>query len=386
LTGSKPVTKQARSLSLVCIVLLLLLSNIGILPITGSEILASNSKPEISDLNQGKHLPLEQTSSSNYNLVVKWKYNASGKILFPPVFGKDGTIYIVSEPFYTLHAIDSGGALKWKYEVEYKVRFAPVVGEDGTFYLCVEDPKRYEYLYAINNGTLKWKIKAEIEIVEAGLFTTSKEIVPSEIDSPPIMDDQGTIYFMATSKTGIPPRKAIFVVNNEGTLRIKIADHEIEKWENEWKYGIDKFGDLIITIDQSKTLRPIKSITARNGIVYITAAALKKGGLFGETRYDVIVAIGPDGKVKWISELFLERKWLHIVNGKDALYLVLINEKRNNDIIIQALGYDGRVRYEFKAADDYWNYRFLPIIYRTLRVPPIIDKDDTLYMIFSNKD
>jgi hypothetical protein len=107
---------------------------------------------------------------------------------------------------------------------------------------------------------------------------------------------------------------------------------------------------------------------------------------FGETRYDVIVAIGPDGKVKWISELFLERKWLHIVNGKDALYLVLINEKRNNDIIIQALGYDGRVRYEFKAADDYWNYRFLPIIYRTLRVPPIIDKDDTLYMIFSNKD
>jgi outer membrane protein assembly factor BamB len=372
---------QARSLSLVCIVLLLLLSNIGILPITGSEILASNSNLEISDLNQGKHLPLEQTSSSNYNLVVKWKYNASGEILFPPVFGKDGTIYIVSEPFYTLHAIDSSGALKWKYEVEYKVRFAPVVGEDGTVYLCVEDPKRYEYLYAINNGILKWKIKAEIEIVEEGLFTTSKKIVPGKIDSPPIMDEQGTIYFMATSKTLWHPRKAIFVVNNDGTLRIKISDHEIEKWGDIWEYGIDKFGDLIITIDPTRThrARAIELITARNGIAYITAVALKKGIHFGD---DVIVAVGPDGKVKWVSELFtLYRRWQHVVVGRDAMYLVIMDHISGN-VYLQALGYDGRVRYEFRA-DDYWNEEFYKE-HDSAEIEPVIDKEDTIYLIFSN--
>jgi hypothetical protein len=343
--------------------------------------LASNSNLEISDLNQGKHLSVEQASSSNFNLVVKWKYNASGRILFPPVFGKDGTIYIVSEPFYTLHAIDSSGALKWKYEVEYKVRFAPVVGEDGTVYLCVEDPKGADHLYAINNGVLKWKIKVEYE---AGTWKGTEEIVLGEIDSPPVIDEQGAIYFMATSKVGVDyGKKAIFAINSDGTLRYKIADHKIEKWGDEWKYGIDKFGDLIITIS---TYRSSRLITVRNGIIYITAMARKKGGFLGETIYDIIVAVGADGKVKWVSELFgFDRKWFHIVDGKEAMYLVLIDKEKN--IIIQALGYDGRVRYEFKAADEYWSYRFLPTTpYGSLRVPPIIDKDDTIYMIFSNKD
>jgi outer membrane protein assembly factor BamB len=374
LTGSKPVTKQARSLGLVCIVTLLLLSNV-VLSTAGSEILASNSSLEISDLNQGKHLSVEQTSSSNFNLVVKWKYNASGDILFPPVFGKDGTIYIVSEPFYTLHAIDSSGALKWKYEVEYKVRFAPVVGEDGTVYLCVEDPKGADHLYAVNNGVLKWKIKVEYEAAE--------EIVLGKIDSPPIIDEQGAIYFMATSILGLIYKvKAIFAINSDGTLRFRIADHKIEKWnEYEWKYGIDKFGDLIITINPYQTLKDIRIITARNGIVYITAAALKKGGPGGERSYDVIVAVGPDGKVKWVSELFTDnRVWLHVIVGRDAMYLVIKNATAllEYNVYLQALGYDGRVRYEFRA-DDYWNNRFFDS-----KIEPVIDQDDTVYLILSN--
>jgi hypothetical protein len=368
---------QARSLSLVCIVLLLLLSNIGILPITGSEILASNSKPEISDLDQEKRLPLEQASSSNYNLVVKWKYNASGEISFLPVVGKDGTIYIVSEPFYTLHAIDSSGALKWKYEVEYKVRFAPVVGEDGTVYLCVEDPTGADHLYAINNGVLKWKIKVEFEA--AIKWRGTEEIVLGKIDSPPIIDEQGAIYFMVTSILGIYKVKAIFAINSDGTLRYRIADHKIE----EWKYGIDKFGDLIITIDPSQTLKSIRIITARNGIAYITAVAYKR---IYESD-DVIAAIGPDGKVKWVSELFdfgfgRGRTWQHVVVGGDAMYLVIKNYTSGfyYNVYLQALGYDGRVRYEFRA-DDYWNENFY--LY-TEGIKPVIDKEDTVYLIFSN--
>jgi outer membrane protein assembly factor BamB len=98
--------------------------------------------------------------------------------------------------------------------------------------------------------------------------------------------------------------------------------------------------------------------------------------------YDVIAAIGSDGKVKWISELFYyERTWRHIIEGRNAMYLVILN---SSNVYLQALGYDGKVRYEFRA-DDYWNERF----YSTFGIgnmEPAIDKDDTIYIAFSNPD
>ena len=75
----------------------------------------------------------------------------------------------------------------------------------------------------------------------------------------------------------------------------------------------------------------IKLITARNGTVYITAEALAPSAVLGVLYdvYNVIVAIGPDGKIKWISELstYKERKWQYIVEGKKAMYLVLKDKK-----------------------------------------------------------
>jgi outer membrane protein assembly factor BamB len=293
------------------------------------------------------------------------------------VVGKDGTIYIVSEPFYTLHAINPNGALKWKYEVEYKVYLTPIVGSDGTVYLCIEDPKGDNYLYAINNGILKWKIKVEFEFENE----IASGIAPGKIDCPPIIDEQGTIYFTATGKAVLSP-KAIFAINKDGTLRYKIADHEIEQWGYEWKYGFDKFGDLIIGLGSSML------ITARNGVAYITAVALKREYYYGAGTYSVIAAVGPDGKVKWVSELFKsgQREWCHVIEGKNAMYLVVFNytspPSSDYDVYLQALDYDGKVRYEFRA-DEYWNNVFYST-YVTAEIMPVIDKDDTVYLIFSN--
>jgi outer membrane protein assembly factor BamB len=324
-------------------------------------------------------LSQESPCSDPPSLLIQWWYNTSGNILFPPVVGKDWTIFIVSEPFYTLHAINPDGALKWKYEVEYKVYFTPIVGSDGTVYLCVEDPKGDNYLYAINDGILKWKIKVEFEFENE---IVGREIAPGEIDCPPIIDEQGTIYFTATGKTVLSP-KAIFAINNDGTIRYKIADHKIEEWEDGWKYGFDKFGDLIVSLGSSML------ITARNGMAYITAVALKReyyyGAFLGE--YSVIAAIGPDGKVKWVSELFKsgQREWRHVIEGKNAMYLVIFNytpPSSDYDVYLQALDYDGKVMYEFRA-DEYWNKEFYST-YVTAEIMPVIDKDDTVYLIFSN--
>jgi len=330
-------------------------------------------------------LSQESPCSDPPSPLIQWWYNTSGKILFPPVVGKDGTIFIISEPYYTLHAINPNGALKWKYEVEYKVYLTPIVGSDGTVYLCIEDPKGDNYLYAINDGILKWKIKVEFEY-EDEIF--GKTIVQGKIDRPPITNEQGTIYFTATNKAVLPTMMAIFAINNDGTIRYKISNHKIEQWGYEWKYGFDKFGDLIIGLGSSMLITAKKSmlIIAKNGVAYITAVALKRGA--GE--YSVIAAVGPDGKVKWISELFKsgQREWRHVIEGKNAMYLVVFNYTsppssiyKNYDVYLQALDYDGKVRYEFRA-DEYWNMDFYSI--QTAEIMPVIDKDDTVYLIFSN--
>jgi len=347
---------------------------------------ASGYMSSVSDLNPspktlkhyGMGLKVENTPqqglsySDPSSIAVKWKYNAGGEILFPPVVGKDGTIYIISKPFNTLHAINPDGTLKWKYDVEYKVSFAPVVSADGTVYLCVEDPKKVGYLYAINNGILKWKIKAEFEsFIESW---REVKIISGKIENPPIVDEQGTIYFKAKGEL----EEAIFAVNDDGTLRYKIANHKIEKW-GKLVSGIEEFGDLVIRI----RIWGSELITARNGTVYITADAIAPSAeIWGfYDRYDIIVAIGPDGKIKWVSELstYKGREWEYIVAGKEAMYLVLEDKKRN--IILQALGYDGKIRYEFRG-DDYWNRDFY---YSADMRRPIIGKDDTVYIMFSNE-
>jgi hypothetical protein len=348
------------------------------------KIPVSNPNSTIGDGTGSENILLQGKSHSDpLGIAVKWKYNASDRILFPPVVGEDGTIYIISKPFYTLHAINPDGTLKWKYDVEYKVHFAPVVSVDGTVYLCVEDPKGDNYLYAINNGIFKWKIKVEFEFENE----ISEGIAPGEIDSPPIMDEQGTIYFTATGKAALSP-KAIFAINKDGTLRYKIANRKIERWGYEWKYGIDKFGDLIIAIPQDEIFAPRVLITARNGVAYITAVALKREYFYGAFvgTYRVIAAIDPGGKVKWVSELFGKQKdWCHIIEGKNALYLVIFNytsptSRASYDVYLQALDYDGKIRYKSRA-DEYWNEKFYSMYTRN---HPAIDKDDTIYLLFSN--
>jgi hypothetical protein len=65
--------------------------------------------------------------------------------------------------------------------------------------------------------------------------------------------------------------------------------------------------------------------------------------------------------------------------------MYLVNKNYTSEfyynVYLQALGYDGRVRYEFRG-DDYWNKNFY--FYTTEDIKPVIDKEDTVYLIFSN--
>jgi outer membrane protein assembly factor BamB len=69
------------------------------------------------------------------------------------------------------------------------------------------------------------------------------------------------------------------------------------------------------------------------------------------------------------------------------MYLVICNSTssfQNYDVYLQALDYDGRIRYKFRA-DDYWNDKFYSQ-FNVAKIEPVIDKDDTLYLIFSDSE
>jgi outer membrane protein assembly factor BamB len=130
-------------------------------------------------------------------------YNASGEILFLPAVGRDGTTYIISKPFYTLHAINPDGTLKWKYDVEYEV--TDYREKDGIIYLYAIDPQWISYLIAVDSkGDVKWRYKISHEP------TYSTYIIST-------INNEGIIYI--TKRVFIDE---IYAINPDGTLRWKI--------------------------------------------------------------------------------------------------------------------------------------------------------------------
>jgi outer membrane protein assembly factor BamB len=117
----------------------------------------------------------------------------SGNLYVSPAISiaNDGTLYLGSNDGY-VYALDSTnlGALKWKVRINNTNRApftspnsiytTPVVGPNGTIYIGSNEG----YLFALNtNGTIKWSYSAGYPL-----------------QSSPIMDASGSIYFGAGNK------------------------------------------------------------------------------------------------------------------------------------------------------------------------------------------
>lgn len=281
---------------------------------------------------------------------IKWKYNASDSILFSPVVGEDGTIYLitVAGPIYTLHAVNQDGTLKWKYLVEcYKVYFAPQVDKDNTVYLYIESIKEERYLLAISNGILKWKCK--IEEKRYGGFSPRARVSP-------ILDQRGVIYVIENYGV-LEGWIDVLAINREGTLcqRYYLKDTKFNKF----------------TLDQIRSL-----IGIDNGTLYVLAGARYDG------EFDAaFCAIDPSNNVKWVvtfpTYIGLAPGFYHWVASKDAIYVVCSEgSKENADVYLYAVSYDGKIKWKYKA-DDYWNNRF----YSEDNIP-LIGNDGTIYLVF----
>ncbi|KLO24247.1 hypothetical protein X275_00755 [Marinitoga sp. 1197] len=95
------------------------------------------------------------TENSLYSITpdgtINWTYNATSTINTSPVLGNDGTIYI-NDGNYLL-SIDKDGIKNWEYNTSYNISYTPAIGKDGNIY--VQD--NYNLYKISNNGSFVWK-------------------------------------------------------------------------------------------------------------------------------------------------------------------------------------------------------------------------------------
>ena len=208
--------------------------------------------------------------------TVKWKHPTS-QIYSSPAIANDGTIIYGNSDNWDIEALYPNGTLRWRYKTNLVVYSSPAIGEDGTVYCGSHD----NYLYALylNNGTLKWKYKTG-----------------DWIRTSPCIGDDGTIYVVSLDNY-------LHAVNPNGTL----------KWKTNVGAGTSP------TIGQDGTIyagyKTLHAINPVNGSVKWTfnVGGTIRGGTpcnsadgtiyVGTSDGGEIIAINPDGTLKWRKEI-----------------------------------------------------------------------------------
>lgn len=200
--------------------------------------------------------------------VLLWSYPLGVQTFGAPALGHDGTIYVLSDKIY---ALSKKGDLLWtvNHSSQGTQWSSPSVGSDGTVYV---HPKG-DSLFAISQtGIIKWKFPTGVggdvsntpSISKEGIIYLAvgpllyaidlngkqkfrKEIFGALLDSPPVVGNDGTIYFGADGG-GIG--KNFFALTKDG----------IEKFSLSLR---DKFGTL--------ALISVPPAISKDGKVYIVA-------------------------------------------------------------------------------------------------------------------
>lgn len=170
----------------------------------------------------------------------------------------------------------------WAYQGQSSFYCSPVIDSQGTIYFLCRS------LYAIqSNGTLKWSYSS------GGLTETS-----------PAIDDNGTIYF-ATS--GVDDR--FDAINPDGSLKWVIPTKNVVA-----SPVISPDGSIIFPDSYAHRLVALypngtkKWEFPTNNVIYSTPAVGSDGTVYVGSHDCFIYAVNPDGTLKWS---FLTGAWIH---------------------------------------------------------------------------
>ena len=235
------------------------------------------------------------------NGTLKWKTSGDGSISSSPAVAPDGTIYFGAmgpENYGRIWALYPNGTEKWYYDTGYWITSDPAVGDDGTVYIGSGD----NYLYALYpNGTLRWRF-------QTGHY----------VKGPPSIADDGTIYIgswddylYAINPDGTEKwRHQVGAgtesnpsIGHDGTIYVG-GDYLYAIYPNSTRKWTFDFGDNIHSHQSSPAL-------SADGTIFI-------GTLIGEDNGGEIIAVNPDGTLKWRKTIATNRVQSSPCIGKDG--------------------------------------------------------------------
>ena len=215
----------------------------------------------------------------NPNGTLKWRRELPGWIHSSPAIAEDGAIYFGSDNNH-IYALNPNGTIRWRYETGNVVYSSPAIGDDGTVFCGSHDGCLYA-LYP-NNGTLKW-------YYNTGYY----------IRTSPCIGDDGTVYFVSLSNY------LYAVYPNNGTLKwltnVGAGTSPTIGWDGTIYAGYGTLhavnptdGSVKWTFDPGPDSRIewATPCTSAEGTIYF-------GTHIGETDGGEIIAVNPDGSLKW---------------------------------------------------------------------------------------
>lgn len=271
----------------------------------------------------------EHFSALNINGDVIWEKTAFGYNGTTPLIS-DSTLYFAD--FGGLNAFGLDGSEKWKYDIDCSISNIGInIGLDGTIYCVTID----HILKAISpTGILLWELKDErfkgdedggptfspdgetlyiqgdeVSVLAVNIENHSiKWIYGSiELQSSPVIDAQGNIYFIPGSYE-IPTVKTLIALNAEGELiwKFDFEDHYIsDNTEPTIDYDGNIYfgGSNLYSLNYKGSLRWKYNLENLNiisplvsdigGNVYIGSVDLKN---LSDLR---VTSISKDGKLNW---------------------------------------------------------------------------------------
>ncbi|MCR4435128.1 MAG: Ig-like domain-containing protein [Clostridiales bacterium] len=266
--------------------------------------------------------------------IMRWKVDLNQPGAYSetggkrPVFDREGNSYIGSGDGY-LYSISPEGQVRWTFKMEGAVApgTSPALSPDGqTVYVAT----RNLYLHAVDtSGKALWKVRLN------GAYSCS---------TPAVAPD-GTIYVGSSSIVNAvdPSSKSL-------------------KWykqlpENRYIY-------MYTSSAYPYTTRESRMAVGQDGTLYVSVGKTVNGS---RGFYDNLLAMGPDGQVKWIKDE--NRSWYDPAVFGDRLYCV------TSDQVLHVLDAATGEETESVAPEE---EVLLNVLNRRLPGIPMVDSDGTV--------
>ncbi len=177
--------------------------------------------------------------------TVKWTYSSPAAIASSPAIAADGTVYVGCDDS-KLYAVNADGSLKWTYTTLNAIKSSPAIGLDGSVYCAVyEASSNRLVLYATSSeGDTLWVYKTD------SASNNNEGIIASS----PVIGADGTIY-IGSSANGL-----LYAINPDGGQK--------------WSYDTSHY-------------------------IYSSPAIGADGTVYIGSDYHALLAIKPDGSLKW---------------------------------------------------------------------------------------